>query len=95
MVNVDDDDGPDVVVPSDPIRTAPVLIMPHQLRDAFLVAEHMARRDASGKVEIVPATPQKERQAEFIMLRDGVIIFEGDADTLRASQDPYIKDFLS
>jgi phospholipid/cholesterol/gamma-HCH transport system ATP-binding protein len=71
------------------------IIVTHQLRDAFFVAEHMARRDAQGKVQIVPATPQKERQAEFIMLRDGVIIFEGDADTLRASQDPYIRDFLS
>jgi phospholipid/cholesterol/gamma-HCH transport system ATP-binding protein len=71
------------------------IIVTHQLRDAFFVAEHMARRDAQGKVHIVPATPQKERQAEFIMLRDGVIIFEGDADTLRASQDAYIRDFLS
>jgi len=71
------------------------IIVTHQLRDAFFVAEHMARRDASGKVEIVPATPQKERQAEFIMLRDGLIIFEGDADSLRASEDPYIRDFLS
>jgi len=71
------------------------IIVTHQLRDAFYVAEHMARRDATGKVEIVPATPQKERQAEFIMLRDGLIVFEGDADTLRASPDPYIRDFLS
>jgi phospholipid/cholesterol/gamma-HCH transport system ATP-binding protein len=71
------------------------IIVTHQLRDAFFVAEHMARRDATGKVEIVPATPQKERQAEFIMLRDGLIVFEGDADSLRASQDPYIRDFLS
>ena len=44
---------------------------------------------------LVPATPDKERQAEFIMLRDGLIIFEGDSDALRASQDPYIRDFLS
>jgi len=71
------------------------IIVTHQLRDAFFVAEHMARRGADGKVEIVPATPQKERQAEFIMLRDGLIIFEGDADALRASEDPYIQDFLS
>jgi phospholipid/cholesterol/gamma-HCH transport system ATP-binding protein len=71
------------------------IIVTHQLRDAFFVAEHMAKRDANGKVQTVPATPQKERQAEFIMLRDGLIIFEGDADSLRASQDPYIRDFLS
>jgi phospholipid/cholesterol/gamma-HCH transport system ATP-binding protein len=71
------------------------IIVTHQLRDAFYVATHMAQRDASGHVQIVPATPAKERQAEFIMLRDGLIVFEGDADALRTSKDPYIQDFLS
>jgi phospholipid/cholesterol/gamma-HCH transport system ATP-binding protein len=71
------------------------IIVTHQLRDAFYVAEHMAQRDADGTVRVVPATRRKEREAEFIMLRDGVIIFEGDADTLRATNDPYIRDFLS
>jgi len=46
-------------------------------------------------VSVVRATPEKEREAEFIMLKDGLIIFEGDADALRAWPDPYIKEFLS
>ena len=71
------------------------IIVTHQLRDAFYVAEHMATRDAGGQVQIRPASPDKERQAEFIMLKDGVIIFEGDADALRNSEDPYIRNFLS
>jgi len=71
------------------------VIVTHQLRDAFYVATHMAMRDSSGDVRIVPATPGKEREAEFIMLRNGLIIFEGDADALRASTDPYIREFLS
>ena len=50
---------------------------------------------ATAKVQIVPATPEKEREAEFIMLRDGLIVFEGDADALRSSKDPYIQEFLS
>ena len=29
------------------------------------------------------------------MLKDGVIIFEGNAAELRASTDPYIQTFLS
>ena len=37
----------------------------------------------------------KTEEAEFLMLRDGVIAFEGSASELRASRDPYIKDFLS
>src|SRR5262249_27480646 len=71
------------------------IVVTHQLRDAFYVATHMAVRDERGEVRVVPATRGKEREAEFIMLRDGLIIFEGDVDELRASQDPYIKEFLS
>jgi phospholipid/cholesterol/gamma-HCH transport system ATP-binding protein len=70
------------------------VIVTHQLRDAFYVATHMAVREA-GKVRIVAATPAKEREAEFMMLREGVIVFEGDADELRHATDPYIKEFLS
>jgi phospholipid/cholesterol/gamma-HCH transport system ATP-binding protein len=71
------------------------IIVTHQLRDAFYVATHMATRDRNGQVRIGPATPEKEREAEFIMLKDGVIVFEGDADALRNSTEPYIRNFLS
>jgi phospholipid/cholesterol/gamma-HCH transport system ATP-binding protein len=71
------------------------IVVTHQLRDAFYVATHMAVRDPDGQVRIERASPQKEQEAEFIMLRDGVIVFEGDADALRASTDPYIQTFLS
>ncbi len=71
------------------------IVVTHQLRDAFYVATHMAVRRPDGDVEIKPATPEKTREAEFIMLRDGVICFEGDADALRNSRDPYIRAFLS
>ena len=71
------------------------LVVTHQLRDAFYIATHMARKKPDGTVEIVSATPEKEREAEFIMFRDGVICFEGDADALRRSKDPYLQTFLS
>jgi len=71
------------------------IVVTHQLRDAFYVATHMAKPGPGGAVRIVPATPEKEREAEFIMLRDGLICFEGDADALRRSTDPYIQTFLS
>ena len=28
------------------------------------------------------------------MIREGMIVFEGDADALRSSTDPYIQTFL-
>ncbi len=71
------------------------IVVTHQLRDAFYIATHMAMRGEAGKVEIQPATPEKEREAEFIMIRDGDIVFEGDADALRQSKDPYIRTFLT
>jgi phospholipid/cholesterol/gamma-HCH transport system ATP-binding protein len=70
------------------------IVVTHQLRDAFYIATHMAVREAGGAVKIVPATPAKEREAEFIMVKDGLIVFEGDADALRSSTDPYIREFL-
>jgi phospholipid/cholesterol/gamma-HCH transport system ATP-binding protein len=71
------------------------IVVTHQLRDAFYVATNMAVRGADGRVSIQPATPEKERLTEFIMIRDGLIIFEGDANALRQATDPYIRDFLS
>jgi len=71
------------------------VVVTHQLRDAFYVATHMAVREGDGRVRIVPAPPEKVDQSDFMMLRDGVICFEGNADELRHSPDPYLKTFLS
>jgi phospholipid/cholesterol/gamma-HCH transport system ATP-binding protein len=71
------------------------IVVTHQLRDAFYVATNMAVRGPDDKVRIVAATPEKEKETEFIMLRDGLIVFEGDATDLRKSGDRYLQTFLS
>jgi phospholipid/cholesterol/gamma-HCH transport system ATP-binding protein len=70
------------------------VLVTHQLRDAFFVATHEAV-NRGGKVTFVPAGPEKLEEAEFLMLRDGLISFEGTAEELRRATDPYIKAFLS
>jgi phospholipid/cholesterol/gamma-HCH transport system ATP-binding protein len=72
------------------------IVVTHQLRDAFRVATSEAIKDHDG-VRIVAADAEKCEQAEFIMLRDGGIAFEGHAGELRAEKerDPYLKAFLS
>jgi phospholipid/cholesterol/gamma-HCH transport system ATP-binding protein len=72
------------------------IVVTHQLRDAFFVAEHMAVRD-NGTLRFEKAPPGKADEAEFIMLKDGGIAFEGNASELRAAaqKDPYIDAFLS
>ena len=70
------------------------IIVTHLLRDAFYIATHTAVRE-NGVVRIVPAEEHKAREAEFIMIKDGFLVFEGDAEELRTSQDEYLKTFLS
>ena len=76
------------------LEGATSIVVTHQLRDAFFVATHGVLRDG-GNVHIAPADERKADEAEFIVLKDGVLIFEGNASELRASRDPYIKTFLS
>ena len=71
------------------------IVVTHQLRDAFYVATHEAGRRDDGLLQIVPADPDKAEEAEFIMLKDGAVAFEGHAAELRASPDRYLKTFLS
>lgn len=70
------------------------IVVTHQLRDAFYIATHTAIRE-DGEVRLVPADEEKAEEAEFIMLRDGRICFEGPAGELRRSTDPYLQTFLS
>jgi phospholipid/cholesterol/gamma-HCH transport system ATP-binding protein len=70
------------------------ILVTHQLRDAFYVACHTAVRDGQA-IRLHEADEEKKEEAEFIMLKDGGIIFEGPAAELRRSTDPYLKTFLS
>jgi phospholipid/cholesterol/gamma-HCH transport system ATP-binding protein len=75
-------------------RVTSVLVT-HQLRDAFYVATHQARRAADGRIELVEAAEAKIQQADFVMIREGRVAFEGSAHELRTSKDPYLQTFLS
>jgi len=72
------------------------IVVTHQLRDAFYVAEHMAIQNGS-EVAFERSPARKADEAEFIMLKDGGIAFEGNASELRetAANDPYVDAFLS
>lgn len=71
------------------------ILVTHQLRDAFHVARHEASRAPDGRVTFVPVSADRQHITEFLMLRNGRVAFEGTADELRASTDPYLKTFLS
>jgi phospholipid/cholesterol/gamma-HCH transport system ATP-binding protein len=72
------------------------IVVTHQLRDAFYIAEHTAARRGQD-LSLERASDQKADEAEFIMLKDGRIAFEGNASELREASetDPYINAFLN
>jgi phospholipid/cholesterol/gamma-HCH transport system ATP-binding protein len=76
-------------------ETVTSVMVTHQLRDAFYVATHEARRKPGGEVELVAASESKLEQADFVMIREGRVAFEGSAWDLRNSKDPYLRTFLS
>jgi phospholipid/cholesterol/gamma-HCH transport system ATP-binding protein len=69
------------------------IVATHQIRDAFYVATHEAVK-MGDTVRIGPAADESVTRAEFMVLHDGRILFEGPASELLASDDPYLKEFL-
>jgi phospholipid/cholesterol/gamma-HCH transport system ATP-binding protein len=70
------------------------IVVTHQLPDAFYIASHVAVTE-NEQVRIIAAEPGKEDEAEFIMLADSRVYFDGNLAALRTSADPYLKTFLS
>jgi phospholipid/cholesterol/gamma-HCH transport system ATP-binding protein len=69
------------------------IVVTHQIRDAFYVATHRARR-TNGQVHIDVVPGDQPPPAEFMVLHEGRIRFEGTSTELLAAQDDYLKDML-
>jgi phospholipid/cholesterol/gamma-HCH transport system ATP-binding protein len=69
------------------------ILVTHQIRDAFYVATHEATQN-DGRLQIAAADDTKAAQAEFMVLHEGSIRFEGTAAELLASDDPFLREFL-
>jgi phospholipid/cholesterol/gamma-HCH transport system ATP-binding protein len=69
------------------------IVVTHQIRDAYYIATHQAVNE-QGRVRIVHAPATTVARAEFMVLHDGRILFDGSAAELLASRDPYLENFL-
>jgi phospholipid/cholesterol/gamma-HCH transport system ATP-binding protein len=69
------------------------VLVTHQIRDAFYIAQHEAVQ-TGGNVEIRDIGDAKADQTRFMVLHDGRISFEGSGAELLASKDDYLKEFL-
>jgi phospholipid/cholesterol/gamma-HCH transport system ATP-binding protein len=71
------------------------LLVTHQLRDAYNVARtFMIKKDDEYLTSVVEDMSTLEG-TEFMMLREGQVLFEGSPHELQTSPDAYIREFLS
>jgi phospholipid/cholesterol/gamma-HCH transport system ATP-binding protein len=69
------------------------IVVTHQIRDAFYVATHRAVR-ANGDIRIVEAASGAVDAADFLVLYEGRIHFEGSASELLATKDAYVRELM-
>jgi phospholipid/cholesterol/gamma-HCH transport system ATP-binding protein len=70
------------------------LLVTHRLQDAFTMASHEFDQKTNKMVPI-PKGQRGEVPMSFLILRDGKIIFDGDAHELAISRDEYIREYIS
>ncbi|MGA9643295.1 MAG: ATP-binding cassette domain-containing protein [Terriglobales bacterium] len=70
------------------------LMVTHRLQDAFTMASHEFDKKKNEMVAI-PKGQRGEVPMSFLILKDGKVIFDGDAQQLAASRDEYIREYIS
>jgi phospholipid/cholesterol/gamma-HCH transport system ATP-binding protein len=70
------------------------LMVTHRLQDAFTMATHRFDSKSNAMVKVSPEDEDKIRVA-FLILKDGTVIFDGNARELACSTDEYIREYIS
>ena len=70
------------------------LMVTHRLQDAFTMATHQFDK-ATNQMVVLPKGQRGEVPMSFLILRDGKVIFDGDAHELATSRDEYIREYIS
>ncbi len=82
-----------IVKQRDVYKTSSLLVS-HRLQDAFTMATHYFDR-AANQMRPLPPGAHGEVPMSFLVLRDGKVIFDGDAKELAESRDDYIREYIS
>ncbi|MGH9510905.1 MAG: ABC transporter ATP-binding protein [Terriglobales bacterium] len=82
-----------IVKQRDVAKTSSLLVT-HRLQDAFIMASHGFDPKTNHMVPLSPSARQNIPMC-FLLLRDGKIIFNGDAHELAHTKDEYIREYIS
>lgn len=73
------------------------LMVTHRLQDAFVMATHQFDKKANQMKPLASqyGQPTVNLDTTFLILRDGKVIFDGNAPELANSPDEYIREYIS
>ena len=84
----------ELIVKQRDVYKTSALLVTHRLQDAFTMATHYFDRQ-SNRMKPLPKGQRGEVRITFLILRDGKVIFDGDAHKLKETKDEYIREFIS
>jgi phospholipid/cholesterol/gamma-HCH transport system ATP-binding protein len=84
----------ELIVKQRDVYKTSALMVTHRLQDAFTMASHQFDKQANQMVAL-SAGQHCDVPMSFLILRDGKIIFDGDIHQLAATQDEYIREYIS
>jgi phospholipid/cholesterol/gamma-HCH transport system ATP-binding protein len=84
----------DLIMKQRDVYKSSALLVTHRLQDAFTMASHRFDKATN---EMIPLSKGEVSDVpmSFLLLRDGRVIFDGDAHQLANSRDPYIREYIS
>src|SRR5882724_2117688 len=84
----------ELIVKQRDVNKTSSLLVSHRLQDAFTMATHFYDRQTSKMVPLPPGS-RRELPVTFLVIREGKVIFDGDAQELATTKDEYIREYIS
>jgi len=84
----------ELIVKQRDVYKTSALLVTHRLQDAFTMATHQFDK-ATNQMVVLPKGQRCDVPMSFLILREGKVIFDGDAHELATSRDEYIREYIS
>jgi phospholipid/cholesterol/gamma-HCH transport system ATP-binding protein len=84
----------ELIVKQRDVYKTSALMVTHRLQDAFTMATHQFDK-ATNQMVVLPKGRRCDVPMSFLILKDGKVIFDGDAHQLATSRDEYIREYIS
>ena len=70
------------------------IVVTHKLEDVFKLAHNIVERDGNEIRMIKDSSGRRLQDTKIFMIKDGAILFGGNADEFRESENQYVQEFL-